>query len=679
LRSSSVRAIARSSSDAAAYLGRKVFRPTRRTDALTSNAPRLRRWLRGLVVAGAIFSVLGGLLLLFTPAIVSTGAFRRLVEREASAALRREVRIERLRWAWTEGLRLEGFSLRDEPTFSSTTPLVALDRLEVRVRLRDLLSRTLSFQLELQGLRSHVIRSVDGRTNWEIFLAALPPSEPEPPREGPLRVPLEISGRITLSDLRVEAEDRAQGRSASLSNGVLVLDVPSLRSKPLSLSLGVQTSADGRSLLPFQAAAHVDGLFDTEGVLRPTEGSGVLSASLPGVAFEASIGKGGGAARAELSVDLAELLTLAGPFLPRGAAPQRAAGSLHWATAASGDPREKLTFETGVTGTAIAASGPLLRGASVGPLSFSLSARGAVEAHSGSFEVESGEARLERSSAEWRARVSGVSTPHSRAAVHVGPVDLHLSELWSLARPFAGGVSFEPGAPSAARLSVQSASFEGPLSSETEPAQAEIVGLGLTAPSLRFREGETKLSAEGVDLEVVRLTATLVRAFPVRGALSARARVEKVLLGGGKQVSLRGFEAPALNLTAEGVYRDATAPFGVAARLSVANTLSLEELEIASLGTIAGLREELRASLSTRPKGGFEGEVSAARVSAAAVALYPPEGPSPSSAIRLQGSTGTPLRLEVQDARLSGLPGPGRSSLSAAALLLDLPSFEASL
>ena len=129
------------------------------------------------------------------------------------------------------------------------------------VDVGSLLRRKILFDIDLDGLSAHLIRSSDGRTNLERLLAQFQPSEkkaPELPGEDwrtlTFEAPREVKGHVRLKNLSFLYEDRLRGSTLKADEGSLQLDIPSM-DQPIELKASLNLEMDGKPLQGIHVSA----------------------------------------------------------------------------------------------------------------------------------------------------------------------------------------------------------------------------------------------------------------------------------------------------------------------------------------------------------------------------------------------------------------------------------------
>lgn len=127
------------------------------------------------------------------------------------------------------GARLGKASLSER---GSTREFAAVEDLRFSVKLWPLLSREVIVDaVQIKGLRAHVVRYKDGRTNFDDLAGAPPPGKPGPPKPAQAGVKVDIA-RVTVADSTVTYLDQGSGAQYEVTRlnattGRLASGVPS--------------------------------------------------------------------------------------------------------------------------------------------------------------------------------------------------------------------------------------------------------------------------------------------------------------------------------------------------------------------------------------------------------------------------------------------------------------------
>jgi AsmA protein len=192
---------------------------------------KLLKLIAGLIGLLIVLVAVGAVL---APRIVSPNDFKDEITARVEAATGRQLTIAGdiglSVFPWL-GLELNQASLASPPGFGGE-PFARVDRMKIRARLLPLLERRLEVdQVELDGLRLHLVRDAEGRANWEAPPAAGPsagqsagptrpvnqtrPSASPDVDLAPAVAGLAVAG-AKVTDARVDWEDRQSGQRITI-------------------------------------------------------------------------------------------------------------------------------------------------------------------------------------------------------------------------------------------------------------------------------------------------------------------------------------------------------------------------------------------------------------------------------------------------------------------------------
>ncbi len=186
---------------------------------------RFRRVVRWLLVLAGVFVVL----LVLSPFALALPFVRNLVASRASAALGREVHLEKASGFWTSGLELQGIRVASPEGFDE--PLATVRRVHLDVNLLGLLSGDVSVHVKVVSPWVTLLQDGRGRRNTE---GLLPRQDADAPSSAskPLHLVLEVEdGRVRargpegaeeVRDLAARLELSPKGDLAARFSGVAV-------------------------------------------------------------------------------------------------------------------------------------------------------------------------------------------------------------------------------------------------------------------------------------------------------------------------------------------------------------------------------------------------------------------------------------------------------------------------
>ncbi|MEW6488295.1 MAG: hypothetical protein AB1578_10355, partial [Thermodesulfobacteriota bacterium] len=627
-------------------------------------APRRRRWLRRLLLAGALLALVFVTAVAFLPRLLSTQWFRSVALPRAGDALGRPVELGELRLRWSGHLLLRELRVADLPEFSPG-PLLSLELLEVRVDPWALLRSRLHLDVALAGLRVRVVRDAAGRTNLEALAGEAPtsgPPEAPPPRREPAAPgpPLrETSVRVRAEGIGLEVEDRSSGREAALGDASLRLDLPALGA-PLTAAFSGSLAVDGGEPLAIGADLAVERYWGPDGAPSPETAALRARVRFPGL--EASVDADLGAARADgnLRLDVARVLDAAGPFLPPDLAPQDASGTVTASLRGGGRPGEPLVFGVSLEGAGLRVAGqPLGVGKGVGPLDVAAEVRGRADPARGTAEVEEGRISLQEGTRlTWRARAEGLGTDGARFDAALGPAVLALEELLALGADFLPegvALGLEDGQIRLARAEVR-----GPVPAQGAEDLAHdlrVEGLEVTAGAFEAAAPGARARGRGFRFGVETLDAALRDFLPRSAAFGVSLALEELEAAEPQTLRLAGLRVEELRGSIADV---SLGPDGPLARGELHQALSVGSLELPGTGRLSGLEEGAALAFSLGPGG----EV-AADLTGLVLRLASAEGQGGGASGSLGGTTqGPAVDIRLRRARVTGpllAPAPSPS------------------
>lgn len=567
----------------------------------TERSPRrLRRWWRRLALALAVLLVLLCLAVALLPQVVSSAWFKGVVLSEAEQILKRPVRLAVLRWTWSGGFDLEGLALAEDPEFSRE-PLLALDRLHAHIDLLALARKRLVFDVGVEGLRAQVIRSEAAETNverlaagsqgigklmelWFKLLRQVYRAVP---------VPAEVQGRLAVTGIGLQADDRERKHSLRIQDGRLSLDVPSLVNQPVVFSLSLDEVLDGKPLPPIRFTGRAERLVHA-GELSLADALFDVEGRLPGGEVLVKGGLRAEGLQVALRLDLDALTDMAGPLLPASAPEVR--GLVEFVLHVAGSPKDVSAFETVLGLKGVVAVGGSLGARRAGPIDLVFLQKGLLDMPRGVVSVESADLRLQRHCRIfWRGETSGIDTQRIRADAVVGPAHLDLAELLALARPFLPpGVAVELD-PKAGDAALKLASADLTVVFEDGTGRAALDGLVLELPGLAVFAGGKRLNLERAEFRLDNATVDFSGWVPSRAELAAVCRAAAIRVKGPAAALVRGLDLR-LGARVEGLAVAPQGLFGVQGGASFSLSGGVGEAGVAGKLRVAKLSFASQAS-----------------------------------------------------------------------------------
>lgn len=606
-------------------------------------------WLFGALLLGVFFLLTS---LFFLPRFVSTQWFKGYLETHASQTIGRPLYIDRLTWSWSKGILLEGVRVAEAPSFSRK-PILAVDRAFLELDLEELLQRRLAFRLEMDGLKFHLIKNPDGRTNLEQLLSRIaPPKKPEPepvPADWKglrLAVLVDVKGHVKLSRVSILIDDRSQGRSLATRNTSLLLEIPSLVREPISMDLSSELIMDGISVPPLRLSVQVKELVDPGPVLNLSKASCKIKGGLPGLLLSAEGALSKMGLNGQMDLDLAPLSNVVRPFL--SASFPNPSGKIQLTLKALLNPEEIVDFRLRVKGTELAASGGTLKKNRVGPLNLAFSQEGVLHLKKGDLFVKSGEIQIQdRSRLSFQAALRGINGPHPRTDITLTSLLIDLKELLLLGGPFVPeGISFgtKQGAPPP-ELRVNNMRLTGSPSKGL--MRLGLNELSVSLPVIRVKTVNGTLSAEALSFQLQTGKVQMASNFPSQADFLAGLKLKNLQLTGKKTIHLKRLAFPTLRVVAKDIARSKGSLFGLKGNVTFHESGTLQGVTVAKEIQIPSLRHTLQTRFILGSERPLTINTCRALISAPAFHLEtPPYGPIDS---------GLELTVDLSDLRLIDL------------------------
>jgi len=390
------------------------------------NSPFAKEGRRKFLLA-AILILTAAVLLV--PDIVSTKWFCGFLETRISNAVKRLVKIENLKWQWSEGLLIQGFSIADDPNFSHQ-PILSVVSAKLLINIEIFGNRRLCLNFICRGADIRLIRDRKGESNLEKLLSQIISAEDKQKEKSqpPFFLPLDVQSDIHLNDFSFLAEDRLREKQLALKNASLYLDMPSLYSEPITLTLSSDAELDGKKFPQIRLKAMSKNLFDAEGALNLNGGE--IKAVLPGLQLDICGDLSAREIKSDISLDLEPLSDILKPFLPPPMSDNELSGKVKFIAETSGDPSQAFDFDMRLEGFDVNISGELLKGKHLGPLNFRIANKGDFDSGKEKLSVEAGEIHLDNSRLIWSGTASGIlhGSPDS-VDIKINPLEINLEEF----------------------------------------------------------------------------------------------------------------------------------------------------------------------------------------------------------------------------------------------------------
>ena len=447
------------------------------------------------------------------PSLISTRPGQNVLRQSLTKSLKRPVGWVDLKASWSNGLAVRGLSLA-----KGAAPLL-------QAQVGDLL---LVPKLSYQHGRPRVdlalrVRSVVSE------LAPGPPKPPEPPKpyREPLgaiadalqqfegldwKLPIDLGVQVTVDPVHLTYRDPKSGQKLTLSNCSFRLDLLTLADQPIALDLRGDLDLAGHRLEALSLRGDLRHLVSASHHLHPAAALLAINAAMPGTALSVQGGlqePGGVSARARL--DLPRVMALARPLLP--ATLPSVHGEVTLNLKAKADAGHNLQAALELVGSRILLEGGQLKRGRVGPLELRVRQTIVSDHQRQQVRFTGGSATIgSLLQAGWEASVERPSDKDRDLTARLGPVRVDLRQLLALATPFLPPqfpVTEATGAITLNELLVH-------LRGRKNQGDLALSGLGVKLPRLRLALTQRKLSADGVEVALEKVTTPLSALQPTK-------------------------------------------------------------------------------------------------------------------------------------------------------------------
>ncbi len=561
------------------------------------------KWPLRAVVALFVLLVLAAICVAFLPSAVSTDWFRTRLTEYLTDTMGRGVGVEGLHWSWSQGILLQGISIAEDPSFGDE-PLLQLRSLRLDPSVDSFLHPVVFLNMSASGLNANWVRDKTGRSNLDALLARFASEEesessaPTKGRDGAaFSLPVEdLEAHVNMEDLSLKAEDRASGHAYSMSPASMLLDIPSLRTKPVTFRFEADHSMDGRDLPPVRMEAVLGDLIDGRGRIVPSRASVRLDATLPGITVKVDGALEASRMEADMHLDLTPLTETVRPFFP--AVFPETSGTI--ALRVQGVFREKergVDFSANLDVRRLSAEGGPLGDGRLGPLDLTVTQAGSVGLDDSLVEMKVGEAHLMQGNRiKWQGDFRKTEQGKNVLNLHVGPAELDLGELLVLAKDFApDALSLSPkGVTDSASttLWIEKMDFVGEVPDGA--GRLGVEGVVMTLPFLDFRMPAGSIQVREAVLRVIRAETVLNSQFPQKVFVEAGFDAESLGMAGDRPVRLNDSHLDPLRVTVAELNRTPASLFGISGTVDFEESLSVKNLFTPSQVQVAGLAHSLK-------------------------------------------------------------------------------------
>ena len=589
------------------------------------------------ILAVSILLVLLILLLLCMPWIVCSSWVQEMVSSRASQAIGRKVHMDSLAFGWSRGLEFQGIRLAKNNGFNQKAPLT-LNRINISPQWKDLLEKRLSVHIRIVDLDLGYVQKKDGSSNWD-FLFKNPGkkrvSEEESPGKavpGPveLNLPLDIGLELDMQGFSLHAADLGSGRSLSLQNGSVSLDMPSLYQEAIGLQILASPRINQEPVSKLSLDLQVRDLVRDKGVIDPGNAYLGLAAEAPGssVQIHGDLGKKG--VNCSMHLQPAELIAAADPFLPDSVPEMR--GDIRIRSDAAYRSKQDMQANLDLNATGLSVSGSGYPGISgdmglsvraagnpakdldfrifclasdlrgdisdkrFGRMRFALSQNGTYYHAGQDLELSSGKLALqEHGYLRWKGGISSLFDKHPSFDLEIGKAKL---QLWEILEPVSAflpenlPLELKEHAPGILKIRELGMRGKPPPGDQS----VELDSLKLSLPGIQIRD---KISSAELTLGLNNSTIKMQSMFPVRVESDLRLLAENLLLQGDKDISIRSLDIP-LDLNARNMNKKEDSLLGVTGSLGIRQEAGLQGVALQDRADISSLKNSLQLDLQIR-------------------------------------------------------------------------------
>lgn len=590
----------------------------------------------GAVVSGLI--LLAAVCLIVLPYAASSTVFKDRLESILEDHLKHAVGLEKIDWSWRHGITVSGVTVGDHPDFSDEN-LAAVSRIGLEIDWIRLIRGRFVFDARIIGPRINIIRMADGRINIVDGFAGTDasvrpetkdhleqgdrPPVTEAPREKetspdetqtqkqagsrsrPFSLPVDISGTFELTGFSLILDDREAGRHIAVTNADFRLDLPSIKTEAIRLTLHADLSVDHEPVPGCLVSITIFDLFDKAGGLALHQTAVESEIDLPGFSAVLTGDMKDAGIKSEISADLESLADIAYLFVPGLAEQMQPKGRLHLIAATSGMPDTLVSFDIRFSGDNLGFSGSVIGDRSLSSGSTRIHAAGAYDGREGNLVLDAGQIRLlENTGMEISGRISGLTSEDPFADATLTSIDIHIDEVVRFLKDFIPDMLQFPGDEGPSLFSVRDLVFSGGL--KTGPANAACRQIALALPRLIIAPPDKteRISISGGRIEISGIESDLTMFFPVSAALTAGIRIDAFELASrDRSVSIRNVNLNELTIRGNNIQTAPNSPFGVAGVFTMTESLDAGSFSVAPLLRIEQMRQTMDVRIALDPDG----------------------------------------------------------------------------
>jgi len=564
-------------------------------------------------IAASLF-LLMGLVIALLPTVVSSEFVKKTVEEQASAALATDVTIEILNWSWSNGIVIKNIRLKDHPEFSPGN-LLSLENLHLQFYLADLLKKRVHADLLVSGVQVNVIKNEDGILNLDRLSSGKPAEPDEKPPETIVEekkepfstiisLPVDVTLTVSLTGIAAHYKDLQARQAFAVDNLAFSVEVPCLTEKPIHVSFLTDLSIDANRFPGQKLNFTVNYPPFKNGQMDLKQMAIDLNGHFPGITLNASGNPIQDSLKGDIALNLAEIISLAAPFLPPDLKDMALAGNILLQYTITSPPSfEMLTFDTTLIVQDMIVNGGPVPGGPLGPLSISLSHKGDFNLKDGALLLKEGRIDiLSNSHLAYQATISDLNGGDPVIDFITDKFSFDFKELYNFAQPvLPEDIRKNPPAEfDALLLNIEKIGFKGRLS---ETPEVTLTHLNLTTPSLKVAQEPTPIDVANISLTVPGFSCTLKDMFPSSLDLSLGLAVSDVRVKGESPVNVTGINLSDLNVSVRNLNPSKTSPLGVTADVILKNLFSIDSVDVPKTASLSAFRQtsEIHCQVSENP------------------------------------------------------------------------------
>jgi len=616
-----------------------------------------------LVFSGFLVLVLimAALTVTFLPAIVSTDRARQLITENLSQSLNHPVRIKRIDWTWTSGIKISAINIPEVESGSGRS-LVKISKAHLKVDILDLFKRRLDFSFLINNPVIHLVRDETGRLNIVEAFAdeerekkkpepkKAPPPEPEKPAE-PFKLPLDISADIHLADIDITYQDHPAGQHYRIKNGDIRLNAPDLTKQPVNAAVSADIKVNDQKIPDAAINANVRRLFDASRRMQLDQAAAQIDADLPGAAIQLKGDMAASGIQSTASVDLKELARVAAPFLPELFDGSDINGKIDLKAKAARVKPDIIRFDALLAGEGMAIAGDILTGKRLGPGNMQVTAAGQMDLKQFALQLDQSEINLlENTHLACRGSMTDLKSALKSVDLTLSPVLIDLQELAAIGGDYLPPQLVLGQAPGDRHeLSIDKIHLTGRL--PAGQAKVNIASLNLNASDMAYQTDPE--SGQGIKImngriELPSVSVTLNDLVPSAAELKAAIHIGDLTYeAGGTRMALNGFAIDSLRAAADPISIEENSPLGVSGNFKLSHTMNIDSLELKHLLALTGTSQSLDAHLAVTPAGQAAGAINHLRIEIPGVNLKHIDDEMP--------ETSADLNLSLADLRLNDM------------------------